>query len=252
MKAFIYIAALFTQFLVAQSKSDAVALFEQGNDLYQKEQYEQAAAKYEQVLKQGFVSDEVYFNLGNAYYKLNKVAPSIYNFEKAKQLNPTCNSIENNLDFSRQLAIDEFDGVPRVGMDKFLYDTTSIFHFNTWAGIAVFMAFIFLIAFAGFYFMHSNVAKRIFFGLMILSILILIASLLSANFQKNYRDTNKSAIVFAVVTAVHAEPKSTAAEITVIHEGAKVQIIENLDSWKKVILPNGVQGWMQKTALKEL
>ncbi len=252
MKSIIYIAILFTQILFAQSKSEAKKTFEQGNDLYQKEQFEQAAAKYEQVLKEGLVSDEVYFNLGNAYYKLNKVALSVYNFEKAKQLNPTCSSIENNLDFSKKLAVDEFNVVPRAGMDKLLFDTTSVFHYNTWAWISVAVAFVFLLAFAGFYFLQSTMPKRLFFGLMTIAVLVLIASLLSARFQKKYRDSNKSAIVFETVTAIHSEPKDTSPEITPIHEGAKVLIIEDVNGWSKVALPNGVQGWIPKTAIRML
>ena len=252
MKSFIYIAVLFTQILFAQSKADAKKLFEQGNDLYQKEQFEQAAAKYEAVLKEGMVSDEVYFNLGNSYYKMNKVALSVYNFEKAKQLNPTCSSIENNLTFSQKLAVDEFDIVPRVGMDKLIYDTTSIFHYNTWSWIGVGMAFLFFLAFAGYYYSNYNITKRLFFSGMLVILVLMTLALLSAGFQKKYRDANKSAIVFETVVSVHSEPKETSPEITPIHEGAKVLIIEDVNGWNKVILPNGVQGWLPKTALRKL
>lgn len=252
MKSFIYIAVLFTQILFAQSKSDAKKLFEQGNDLYQKEQFEQAAAKYEQVLKQGLISDEVYFNLGNSYYKLNKVALSIYNFEKAKLLNPTCSSIDNNIDFSQKLAVDEFDVVPRVGADKLIFDTTNIVHYNTWAWIAVGFAFLFLLSFAGYYFSSYTFTKRMFFSGMMFLLVLLTVSLLSASYQKTYRDSNKSAIVFETVTFVHSEPKAISPEITPIHEGAKVLIIEDVNGWNKVILPNGVTGWLPKTAIRLL
>ncbi len=252
MKSFIYIAVLFTQILFAQSKAEAKKLFEEGNDLYQKEQFEQAAAKYEQVLKEGLVSDEVYFNLGNSYYKLNKVALSVYNFEKAKQLNPTCSSVENNLHFSRQLAVDEFDVVPRVGMDKLIFDTTSIFHYNSWAWIGVGMAFLFFLAFAGYYYSNYNITKRLFFSGMVVLLVLMTLALLSANFQKKYRDSNKSAIVFDTVISVRSEPKETSPEITPIHEGAKVLIIEDVNGWNKVALPNGVQGWLPKTAIRKL
>ncbi len=252
MKSFIYIAILFTQILFAQSKADAKKIFEQGNDLYQKEQFEQAAAKYEQVLKEGLVSDEVYFNLGNSYYKLNQVALSVYNFEKAKQLNPTCSSIENNLSFSQKLAVDEFDVVPRVGIDKLIFDTTSIFHYNTWAYIGVGMAFLFFLAFAGYYYSNYTITKRLFFSGMLVILALMTLALLSAGFQKKYRDSNKSAIVFETVISVHSEPKESSPEITPIHEGAKVLIIEDVNGWNKVVLPNGVQGWLPKTALRKL
>ncbi|HEY0092423.1 MAG TPA: tetratricopeptide repeat protein, partial [Flavobacterium sp.] len=81
MKHALFILLLICQFAVGQSA------FEKGNELYRKEQYESAVAAYESVLKTNKHSAELYFNLGNAYYKLNRVAPAIYNFEKALLLN---------------------------------------------------------------------------------------------------------------------------------------------------------------------
>ena len=71
-------------------------------------------------------------------------------------------------------------------------------------------------------------------------------------FQKKYRDSNKLAIVFETVIALHSEPKESSPEITPIHEGAKVLIIEDVNCWNKVVLPNGVQGWLPKTAIRKI
>ena len=74
-------------------------LFEQGNALYNDGNYTEAIEKYQAILKQGKHSAELYFNLGNSYYKLNNIAPSIYYYEKALQLAPDDKDILNNISF---------------------------------------------------------------------------------------------------------------------------------------------------------
>jgi tetratricopeptide (TPR) repeat protein len=101
MKNIIYIAILLiTGLAFGQS-------FEQGNALYKKGDYKGAAEQYEGILKQGKQSVEVYFNLGNAYYKLNQVAPSVYNYEKALLLDPGNKDVTVNLGFAKKMAIDD-------------------------------------------------------------------------------------------------------------------------------------------------
>ena len=131
MKKLLIVFLLTTQFFFAQSS------FEKGNDLYQKGKYEQAISAYQSVLASKNHSSELYFNLGNCYYKLNKVAPAIYNYEKALVLNPDDAEITNNLKFAQKLQIDEIKVIPQVGFSKMVHDFTSIFHYNTWAWISV-------------------------------------------------------------------------------------------------------------------
>ena len=93
MKNILFLFLLSTQIFFAQS-------FEKGNKSYQKGNYKEAIVHYERILKGKKQSAELFFNLGNCYYKLNKVAPAIYNFEKALLLNPNDKDIQNNLKFA--------------------------------------------------------------------------------------------------------------------------------------------------------
>jgi len=125
----------------------AQTAFEKGNQCYQKENYTEAINQYEIVLATGKHSAELYFNLGNCYYKLHKVAPAVYNYEKALQLNPNDEEIKTNLDFARKMAIDDIKIVPKVGFSKLIQDFTSSYYYDTWAWIAVVLAFLFLVFF---------------------------------------------------------------------------------------------------------
>ncbi len=121
--------------------------FENGNKLYQQGQYEAAAEAYQSVLNGRQESAELYFNLANCYYKLNKVAPAIYNYEKALTLRPGDTEILNNLHFAQKMTIDEIKEVPKVGFAKLLRDFTGLLSYDGWAWMAVGFSTLFLLFF---------------------------------------------------------------------------------------------------------
>jgi tetratricopeptide (TPR) repeat protein len=246
MKNLVYIFLFITSSLFAQSG------FEKGNALYQKGQYEQAIQAYESVLDSHQHSADLYFNLGNCYYKLNKVAPSIYNYEKALVLAPDDSNITNNLKFAQKLTIDEVKEIPKVGFAKLLHDFTGMFYFNTWAWISVVFGFLFLGFFIGYFFSPTTVSKRIFFFGMFIWILLLLISVGSAIFERNHFENERPAIVFAEVSEVKSEPQKASPATFVVHEGTKVFVKENMGKWKKIELTDGTDGWIEATAIREV
>ena len=246
MKKLLILFLLTTQFFFAQTG------FEKGNDLYQKGKYEQAISEYESILATKQHSAELYFNLGNCYYKLNKVAPAIYNYEKALVLNPDDAEITNNLKFAQKLQIDEIKVVPTVGFSKMVHDFTSVFHYNTWAWISVGLATLFLVFFIGYYFSQVALSKRVFFIGMFVLLFLMLISVSSAISEKNHYENDRPAIVFAEIVLVKSEPQNASNTVFTLHEGTKVFVLETLDSWKKIQLTDGTEGWIEKTAIKEV
>ncbi|WP_313805445.1 SH3 domain-containing protein [Flavobacterium sp.] len=246
MKKIVYIVLLVAQTMLAQTA------FQKGNDLYKKEQFEQAVAVYEGILQSGEQSSELYFNLGNAYYKLHKVAPAVYNYEKALLLNPNDAEIQTNLKFAQKMAIDEIKVVPKVGFSQILNETLDVFHYNTWAGIATGFSLAFLLCFIGYYFGGTSLLKRTFFTAMILTVLGTLLSVLFAVIEKKNYDSEQPAIVFAEVTEVKNEPKSNAPNAFELHEGTKVYVLETQDNWSKIQLTDETEGWITSDAIKKL
>ena len=226
--------------------------FEKGNQLYQKDNYQEAIANYESVLAYGKQSAEVYFNIGNCYYKLHKVAPAIYNYEKALLLNPNDEEIKTNLDFARKMTIDDIKIIPKVGFHKLIEDFTSSYYYDTWAWIAVVFSFVFLGFFIGYYFSGTTFKKRIYFTGMFLILFGIVISVSSGIYEKNRISSDKPAIVFAENASVKGEPKSSSTETILLHEGTKVYVLESVANWKKVQLTDETTGWIQEDAIKEL
>lgn len=246
MKNIFYILLFVTQIFFAQNG------FEKGNKLYQSGNYQDAITNYESVLKSKNESAELYFNLGNCYYKLNKVAPAIYNYEKALLLNPNDKEIRNNLKFAQKLQIDDIKEVPKVGFNKAIQDFTSSNHYDTWAWISVGISVLFLLFFIGYYFSQTTLLKRVFFVGMFLGLVAIVLSVSSAIFEKNNYKNDKPAIIFAETAPVKTEPKSDAPDAFLLHEGTKVYTSENLDNWQKIQLPDGTEGWIEQSAIKNL
>jgi tetratricopeptide (TPR) repeat protein len=226
--------------------------FELGNQYYQKENYTAAISSFEGILTSGKQSAEVYFNLGNCFYKLHKVGPAIYNFEKALLLNPNDKELQTNLEFARKMAIDDIKVVPKVGFNKLIADFTSAYYYDTWAWIAIAFAFLFLAFFIGYYFSYQAWLKRGFFGAMFLGLLGIVISTAAGFYEKSRTTNEKPAIVFAEITSVKSEPKVTSSDVVVLHEGAKVFILESIANWKKVELTDETTGWIDENAIKEI
>ena len=247
MKNIVYLFLLITQVFFAQSG------FEKGNRLYQDNKFEAAAQEYENVLKENKEhSAELYFNLGNCYYKLNKVAPSIYNYEKALVLKPHDEQTLNNLKFAKKLTIDEIKEVPKVGFAKLIQNFTGIFDYNTWAKIAVGIAFLFLLSFIGYYFSQLTLTKRMYFIGMFVLLVGVVLSVAAAMSEKDHFDNDRPAIVFSEVSEVRSEPQKAGSAIFVLHEGAKVYVTETLLNWKKIELTDGTEGWIDASTIKEV
>jgi tetratricopeptide (TPR) repeat protein len=251
LKSFVFI--LFSAVVFANELDDVNKAFANANELYKKENYEAAAKKYEFIhdnLKQE--SAELYFNLGNCYYMLDRIAPAIYNFEKALLLNPDNEILKNNLEFAQKKAIDDIKVKPEVGFLVTIYKTASILHYESWAWAAIIASFLFLLAFIGYYFGATSLIKRTFFTAMFVFLVGILVTIFAAFLQKQKETSIKPAIVFNTVVNVKAEPKSSAEDVLVLHEGTKVFVLETMDNWKKIQLTDKTEGWIEKDAIKEL
>ncbi|KAF2514621.1 tetratricopeptide repeat protein [Flavobacterium foetidum] len=247
MKNILYVFLLISQVFFAQGR------FESANALYQKGKYEEAVQVYENIIKEDKLeSAELYFNLANSYYKLNKVAPSIYNYEKALVLKPNDPETLNNLKFAKKLTIDEIKEVPKVGFAKLIQNFTSIYDYNTWAKISVGIAFAFLLAFIGYYFSQLALVKRIYFVGMFILLIALAISVSAGMSEKSHFDNDRPAIVFSEMSEVRSEPQKAGSAVILLHEGAKVYVKETMGSWKKVELTDGTEGWIDSSTIKEV
>ncbi len=228
------------------------SLFVEANKLYQQESYIEALKLYEEIESNHVESGELFYNMANIYYKTNQVAPSIYYYEKALQLDPNDKDISFNLSFAQRMILDNIEALPKSLGQRFRDSIILRFTYNTWAKIAVGLAFLFSVLFLLYHFSYSTSKKRIYFITSILSVIFVSLSVFFAFKNYTYIKSTYYGIIFASQTKIKSAPTISSDVNFELHEGTKVQILESLDNWKKIKIADGKTGWMNEEDLKEL
>lgn len=242
---------LFFVLFVNLSFSQQNDIFVVANEKYNSLDFVGAIEKYNELLKGGFHSSELYFNLGNAYYKLDSLAQSIYYYEKGLKYFPNDSSLTQNLEYLNNLTIDDIESLPEDIISMQFNYLLNYFSFNNWSIITIITAILSCFIFLLYFLSKSSKYKRTYFTIFILSF-ILTSSLLFVNFKiYNVQTTIEFGIVYNDVIEVNFEPNEKSEVLFEIHEGTKVEIIENFDTdWLKIKLSNGQTGWVIKNQIK--
>lgn len=249
MKKLLYILILLISFSgIAQNET----LFEQGKEHYKNGKYQQAITSWMKILDNGEHSAELYFNLGNAQYKLNHIGPSIYYYEKALQLSPNDEDIKNNLAFAENAKIDSIEPLPQTVFSKWYKSIAEVFTFDGWAIAAIIFSIFFVALFLFYYFAFSERRKRLLFVGSMFAGFLLIASLTMAFFTYGDYSKNQPAIIFASEIEVKTEPTMGSNVAFTLHEGTKVQISAQDGNWFRITLADGKDGWIPASDLKQL
>ncbi len=228
-------------------------LFSQGNSLYNEGKFQDAVNTYESILDTENHSSELYFNLANAYYKLNRIAPSVYYYEKALQLSPNDKDIKNNMSFAKNMTIDAIELIPEMGFSKITKNIINRFSFDVWAILSVVFVVLFVVLFLTYYFSYSTNRKRLTFLSSILSLFLVLITLMFAFQKYEYEQNDNPAIVFALESEIKSEPNLRSEIAFKLHEGTKVQVLEIYnENWTKIKLADGKTGWISSQDIKEL
>ena len=226
------------------------ALFADANELYRQDKFEEALKIYRQIEASDKFSSELYYNMANCYYKLNKVAPSIYNYETALVLDPLNEDAQNNLKIAHKLTLDRIEPLPKTLFQKFSSSVLGKFHYNSWAYLSVGLSIIASFLFILFYLSYDSGKKRSFFILSILIFFFLLITLLSAYHQFSKSQLKKEAIIFATEVDIRNAPTLSSDAVFILHEGTKVSIMDSVDDWYKIKLIDGKIGWIKADDIK--
>ena len=228
------------------------SLFNKGNEFYNNGKFELAIKEYRKIIENGLHSPELYFNLGNCFYRLNKVAESNFNYEKALILSPNDQYIINNMSFAKNMILDNIEELPKTQLQNNVNFIVSLFPIKLWSFILLCIMIIFFVFAVAYLFSYTPIYKRVYFST---SVLFLIISFLISNIiwqETKNREKIKKGIIFAKELSVFSEPNKRNEEIFIIHEGTKVELIDKLKGWQKIKLSNGSEGWVIENQLKPL
>ncbi|MEM8928378.1 MAG: tetratricopeptide repeat protein [Bacteroidota bacterium] len=235
-----------------KSLGQSEVLFQKATEAYNKGQYQKAIDFYNDILKNGKHSAELYFNLGNCHYKLDEIGPSIYYYEKALLLEPNDQEIKNNLGFAQNMRLDAIDEMPKTAMTR-LHDTLVLALIpDQWGYLAVAMILLFVLGFITYYVLYSATYKRIAFIAANTALFISIFSVVMGYMGSRNQNSKNPAIIFEREVVITSEPNERSEKVFALHEGTKVNVLESLEDWSKIKIADGQTGWIPSESLKLL
>lgn len=228
------------------------SLFHAGNEAYAQSKYENAIASYQQLIKEGYQSAPLYYNLGNAYFKTGDIASSLLYLEKAHKLAPGDEDINANIQFVNSKTTDKMETVPEFFLYKWWRSVMLYFSIDTLAILSsglISAGFLILIVFL---FSRNILLRKACFYLGVLFIVAGTCAVIITVKQNNYFASNRQAIIFNSSVTAKSEPVNLSKDIFVVHAGTKVNILDHRQDWIKITLPNGNTGWINANAVKTI
>ena len=221
------------------------SLWHAGVDAYTSGDYASAIADWEDVRETGLMSKELYYNLGNAYFKSGEIAPAILWYERALRLDPSDADIRYNLDYARALTQDRIDEVPEIFFEQWGHAMCYLLPSNVWAVIGL-IGFALMVACVLLFLLGSTPGRRklgFFLGIAFLVVAFLGWDF--AQWQRTEALRQDQAIVMKPVSSVKSSPAAEGAkDLFILHEGTRVRILDNVGGFSCVELADGRQGWI--------
>jgi tetratricopeptide (TPR) repeat protein len=239
----------FLVFSLTVFAQDYEAAFQRGNEAFTTEDYEKAADVYEQILEKGQVSFELYYNLGNAYFRLNEIPKSILNYERALQIKPHQKAARYNLKLANQRTIDQISTASPFFLIEWWMAWRGFFSSTLWSILTIISIFIGISGGIAWLLGESRKIKKIGFLLTVAFVGLGILFGFTAWQRYAHEQQSDMAILFAEETALKVGADNASPDILTLHEGTKVEVLGKTGLWNKVRLPNGEQGWLPVESL---
>ena len=232
--------------------NDRQVEFQKGNQYYGKEDFDKAIAAYESVLQKDFTSKELYYNLANAYFKKQGLGKAILNYEKALLLAPRDADVLHNLEIAKARRLDEISTLPPFFLFSWWQGLRDSLSPTAWVILCLLALWLAAGGLAGWLFFTIRQKKKWSFlgGLASFAFMLLFLAL--AFSRLSYVKDSGQAILIEKEKELHSGPDTDSPAILKLHEGTKVEILDQIGDWQKIRLVNGEQGWLPVVALGKI
>ena len=243
--AVVLLAMLLPMQAMAVTKANADAEYTKGN-------YQQAIKDYEELLKQG-VSAELYYNLGNAYYRADNITRAIINYERAFMLSPGDEDIRFNLQLAQSKTIDKIAPASEMFFVTWYQSLVNLTSVDRWAYVAIVSIILVLLLVLIYLFADNLRLRKVgFFGAIAFLVLFILANIFAFQ-QKRQLENRNGAIVIAPSASVKKTPADNSETTFVLHEGTKVKITDkSISKWVEIEIADGRNGWVTNDRIEEI
>lgn len=227
-------------------------LEQQAEQLYSEGKYNEAAEAYQKILDEGVESAELYYNIGNCFYKMGENTRAILYYERALLLDPSDGMARYNLDMAQKAVVDKIEVLPELFLVRWYKAVETNFSADQWGYISVGLFLIFLVMAALFFYSPSVGVKKTGFVVGLIVFFLTIGSIFFAYKQDKRVSQREYAIVMTPSVTVKGAPDNSGTSLFLIHEGLKVRVIGELGEWYNIRLADGNEGWVAKSDIEKI
>lgn len=228
------------------------SLMTEANNAYNHQKYDAALVLYKKIVKEGYISPKLYYNMGDTYFRMKNIPEAILYYEKAQKLDPNNADIQYNLGIANSMIVDKIQPVPEFFLKRWWDYFYNLFNADTWTTLFI-ISFAILIFFIGvFVLARGRSTRKWSFFLGFIFLLISITSFGLASQRTYYTKNHNEAIVFTPAITVKSSPSPGSVDLFVLHAGTKVQIRDHVDGWIKIKIGNGSIGWLPEASLRKI
>ena len=227
----------------AATKAEADSAYVNGN-------YQEAIKAYESLLKQG-ESAELYYNLGNAYYRTENITRAVLNYERALLLSPGDGDIRFNLQIARSKTIDKIVPESEMFFVTWYRSLVNIMSVDGWGRMALVSLALVIVLFLVYLFSARVWVQKVgFFGGGFLLFVFVLSNFFAWQ-QRQQLLNREGAIVVAPSVTVKSTPAQNGTDLFILHEGTKVVITDSsMKSWREIRLADGKKCWIESKKIE--
>jgi len=226
------------------------SLWDSANHAYTVGDYPAAIVAYDSIRSQGWASAKLYFNLGNAYYKDNRIGRAILNYRRAERLDPSDAAIRHNLAVASASVRERIEPTPRFFVGNWLRGLTRTAGADGWATLfLVFLALALACVLAYLFADRMGRRKAGFYGAAV-ALLLAVGSLAIALVQRRELLYPDEAVVMITAAPVKSEPNNASRDLFVLHEGIQVRVVGQMADWREIVLADGNSGWIEGASIE--
>ena len=221
------------------------SLWQKGVSAYSDGRWEESANAWESLRGAGVESAELYYNLGNAYFKTTEIGKAVLNYERALRLDPSFSDARFNLEFARSMVQDRIDEVPEFILKSWARKISYLMNSDAWAILSLVLFASFLVMLLLFLLGPRVGLRRTGFYSAIALILLSTGCYSFSVWQRNVYRRADSAVVMKPVSSVKSSPsEESSKDLFLLHEGTEVDVLDSVGNWVNISLSDGRQGWI--------
>ena len=226
--------------------------WEVANAAYNEGRFATAVENYEAILADGLHSAKVYFNLGNAYFKQERLGKAILNYHRALRLAPADEDIRHNLEYATESTKDNIEQIPEFFLSTWVRKVRNLMGCNAWTICSLILLAASLAAALLYLLAERITLRKVGFYLMGVGAVLCIISTIFAYNEREALVGGKQAIIMSSAAPIKSSPDRAATDLFVLHEGTLLTIEERTEGWVEVRIADGRKGWIESSRIEQI